>query len=173
MRVSPDGSAVTIERSARHVGGRWLVGPPKTDAGIRTVILPAFVAAAVEAHLGEQVPPDVEALVFGTSSGNFLARSNFGATFRQAVEACGLPPVRVHELRHTGATLAAATGASTAELMHRLGHAPPTAALVYQHAVAHRDAEIARALDALATGGGEVVPIQSARAASRRRGGSR
>ena len=171
--VSPDGSAVTIERSARHVGGRWLVGPPKTDAGIRTVILPAFVAAAVEAaHLGGKVPADVEALVFGTASGNFLARSNFGATSRRAVEVCGLPPVRVHELRHTGATLAAATGASTAELMHRLGHASPAAALVYQHAVAHRDAEIARALDALATGG-EVVPIQAARGTSRKRAGAR
>lgn len=170
--VSPDGASVTVERSARHVGGRWLIGPPKTDAGIRTVFLPAFVAAALEAHLGEHVPKDDNSLVFGTASGNFLARSNFGATFRRAVQACGLPPVRVHELRHTGATLAAATGASTAELMHRLGHASPAAALVYQHDVADRDAEIARALDALVTGG-DVVPIQAARGASRARAGAR
>jgi hypothetical protein len=50
--------------------------------------------------------------------------------------------------------------------MHRLGHASPAAALVYQHAVAHRDAEIARALDALGSGG-EVVPIRSAAGRSR------
>jgi len=70
--------------------------------------------------------------------------------FQRAADACKLPPVRVHELRHTGATLAASTGASTAELMHRLGHATPAAALIYQHATAYRDGEIARALDALA-----------------------
>jgi integrase len=51
-------------------------------------------------------------------------------------------------LRHTGATLAAATGATTKELMRRLGHSSPAAALVYQHAADDRDGEIARALDA-------------------------
>jgi integrase len=131
------------------------------------------VAEAVAVHLGEHVPPDSEALAFGTSTGNFVARSNFGATFRRAVKACGLSPVRVHELRHTGATLAAATGASTAELMHRLGHASPAAALVYQHAVAHRDEEIARALDTLATGGGDIIPIRSGKTSARKRARAR
>ena len=44
--VSPDGSTVTVARSVRYVGGRWLVGPPKTDAGIRTVVLPAGLASS-------------------------------------------------------------------------------------------------------------------------------
>jgi Site-specific recombinase XerD len=171
--VSADGTTLNVERSVRHLGGRWLVGPPKSDAGVRTVALPAFVARAVAAHLGEHVTPDSEALAFGTSTGNFLARSNFGTTFRRAVKACGLPPVRVHELRHTGATLAAATGASTAELMHRLGHASPAAALVYQHAVAHRDEEIARALNTLATGGGKIIPIRSRPTSARKRARAR
>ncbi|MDP9431112.1 MAG: tyrosine-type recombinase/integrase, partial [Actinomycetota bacterium] len=84
--------------------------------------------------------------------------------FRRAVEAVGLPPVRPHELRHTGATLAAATGATTKELMRRMGHATPAAALIYQHAADHRDEEIARALDGI-LGTAEVVPIQAARRA--------
>jgi integrase len=51
-----------------------------------------------------------------------------------------------HDLRHTGNTLAAATGASTAELMARMGHASPRAALIYQHATVERDQAIAAAL---------------------------
>jgi integrase len=51
--------------------------------------------------------------------------------------------------RHTGATLAAATGATTKELTRRLGHSSPAAALLYQHAADDRDADIARALDAM------------------------
>ena len=51
-----------------------------------------------------------------------------------------------HDLRHTGNTLAAATGASTAELMARMGHASPRAALIYQHATEDRDQAIALAL---------------------------
>ena len=54
-----------------------------------------------------------------------------------------------HDLRHTGNTLAAATGASTKELMARMGHASPRAALIYQHATRERDQAIANAFDAL------------------------
>jgi integrase len=89
-----------------------------------------------------------DALLFGTSSAGYLARSNWNSTFRRAADAVGLPTVRPHELRHTGATLAAATGASTKELMRRLGHSSPAAALLYQHAADDRDVEIARALEA-------------------------
>lgn len=160
--VSEDGTTVRVERNVRHVGGRWLVGPPKTDAGRRTVALPASVAATLAGHLAKHVPASGEALVFGTSTGNYVARANFAQTWQRAVTSCGLPPVRVHELRHTGATLAAATGASTAELMHRLGHASPAAALVYQHASTERDSDIARALDGL-MGGATVTPIRPAR----------
>ncbi len=52
-----------------------------------------------------------------------------------------------HDLRHTGLTLAAATGATTAELMRRAGHASPDAALRYQHATLERDALLASKLD--------------------------
>ena len=46
------------------------------------------------------------------------------------------------------------------ELMHRLGHASPAAALIYQHAVSERDSEIARALDAKVTGEVASLPEQ-------------
>jgi integrase len=89
--------------------------------------------------------------VFGTATGNFLARQNFNATFKRAVERCELPAVRVHELRHTGATLAAQAGATTKELMSRFGHSSSAAALGYQHATQGRDRELARALDDFVT----------------------
>ena len=54
--------------------------------------------------------------------------------------------LRFHDLRHTGNTLAAATGASTRELMARMGHASTRAAMIYQHATDDRDQAIARAL---------------------------
>ncbi len=143
------GGRLRIERSVRRVEGRWVVGEPKTDAGHRTVTLPAGIAAVLEDHLEKHVPAPPESLLFSTSSGGYLARSNWNSTFRRAADAIGLPAVRPHELRHTGATLAAATGATTKELMRRLGHSSPAAALLYQHAADDRDAEIARALDAM------------------------
>jgi integrase len=59
----------------------------------------------------------------------------------------GLPErLHFHDLRHTGNTLAAATGASTKELMARMGHSSVRAALIYQHASHERDAVIADSL---------------------------
>ena len=130
----------------RRVGPKWVVGEPKTDAGHRTVTLPTAIAAVLEDHLKKHVGTSSETLLFSTSSGGYLARSNWNSTFRRAADAIGLPAVRPHELRHTGATLAAATGATTKELMRRLGHSSPAAALLYQHAADDRDATIARAL---------------------------
>ena len=57
--------------------------------------------------------------------------------------------ITLPDLRHAGATVAAWTGASTKELMARLGHSTPRAALRYQHAAKHRDREIAERLDEL------------------------
>ncbi|MGQ0843170.1 MAG: tyrosine-type recombinase/integrase [Sporichthyaceae bacterium] len=166
--VQDASGTLRVERSVRYLGGRWLVGEPKTEAGRRTVALPATIAEALAVHLQRFVADDGEALVFGTSTGNYLARSNWNLTFRRAAESIGLPAVRPHELRHTGATLAAGTGATTKELMRRMGHSSPAAALIYQHAVDERDGEIARALDAV-LGPATVVPSTSARPTRRAR----
>lgn len=124
--VTRDGKLIAVGRSVRYLQGEWVLGPPKSEAGRRTVALPEFVADEMVRHLDEHVAADDDGLVFGTRSGHFLNDANSGSAFRRAVARCGRPPVRVHELRHTGATLAAATGASTAELMRRFGHSSPT-----------------------------------------------
>jgi Phage integrase family len=61
----------------------------------------------------------------------------------------GLDGLRFHDLRHTAATLAAAAGATTKELMERIGHTSPAVALRYQHVMANRQRAIAAALDGL------------------------
>ena len=68
---------------------------------------------------------------------------------------------RTHDLRHTGGTLSAATGATLKELMARLGHSSVRAAMIYQHATRDRDQAIAKALGTFvrdARGGKEDAP---------------
>jgi len=70
---------------------------------------------------------------------------------RIAVNPCraaGRPNLRFHDLRHTGATMAAQSGTTLKELMDRLGHTTPKAALVYQHTASDRDQLIAERLSA-------------------------
>ncbi len=63
-----------------------------------------------------------------------------------------------HDLRHTGNTLASTAGASTRELMTRMGHSSSRAALIYQHMTSDRDRAIADRLGAMIRGGGGVAP---------------
>jgi integrase len=58
------------------------------------------------------------------------------------------PGLHFHDLRHTGNVLAARTGASLRDLMQRMGHDSPAAALIYQHAISGADRAIADAVSA-------------------------
>lgn len=129
--------------------GTRVVGPPKSAAGTRTVAVPSVILDLVRAHLDKYAGAGPEALVFTGAKGAELRRSNFqrAVSWEQTVAKVGLPAgFHFHDLRHTGNTLAAASGASTRELMHRMGHASMRAALIYQHATSERDREIADAL---------------------------
>lgn len=136
--------------------GREL-GPPKTDAGRRIVHLPPHLMAELVGHHNRLVGPAAEAWLFCGPLGAPLARRNFTSHWTRARAEAGLPSVRFHDLRHLSATLAATTGASTRELMARMGHSSPRAALVYQHATTDRDQAVAKAMSALAVPGSRPV----------------
>jgi integrase len=163
-------AVVRIRRGViRADGGERLVKGPKSEAGKRTVNIPPHLMAAVKAHLSAHVAASRDALVFPAASGGHMAPSALYAVFYPARERAGRPDLRFHDLRHTGAVLAAATGASLAELMARLGHSTVSAAMRYQHAAADRDKVIAAALSELAAG--TVTPISSAGGKRSRRTG--
>lgn len=81
--------------------------------------------------------------MFPAVGGGHLATATLKRHFFKARAAAGRPDLRFHDLRHTGAVLAAATGATLAELMARLGHTTPAAAMRYQHAAQGADKRIA------------------------------
>lgn len=129
--------------------GTLVVGPPKTAAGVRTVALPGPLVPELEAHLAAYCAPGPGALVFTGEKGGPLRDHVWQAKWAAARRALDVPGLHFHDLRHVANTLTAATGASTRELMHRMGHASPAAALRYQHATRDRDAAIAAALGRL------------------------
>ena len=82
--------------------------------------------------------------MFTSTEGGLLRRSNFNRrVWQPATRAADVERLRFHDLRHTSATLSIAAGASTRELMARMGHSSPAAALRYQHVLAGRDTAIA------------------------------
>lgn len=164
--VDLEGGIIHVTRTAVRSGGTKTTGPPKTDAGRRTVAMPRAVVEALTKHLLEFPVANREALLFPGRDGAQLAHSAlyglparterrgghvyrkepFG--FMRAREVIGKPGLHWHDLRRTAATLGAQAGATVREMQSRLGHSTPNMALYYQGATAERDRRIADGLQA-------------------------
>ena len=143
---------IRVRRGAVRADGQVIIGTPKSEAGIRDVAIPPHLIPMLKDHLNKNITGGKEGLLFPAAHGGTLAPSTLYKSFYPARDKAGRPDLRWHDLRHTGAVLAAQTGATLAELMGRLGHSTPSATLRYQHAAEGRDAQIAQRLSALATG---------------------
>ncbi|MCG7597844.1 tyrosine-type recombinase/integrase [Mycobacterium sp. PSTR-4-N] len=146
-----DGNVIRVRRAVVRVAGEMVVTTPKSAAGSRDVAIPPHLLPLVEQHLTQHTGAGRDALLFPAVNGGHMQPSSLYRYFYPAREAARRPDLRFHDLRHTGATLAAQTGATLAELMGRLGHSTVSAALRYQHVAADRDAQIAAALSRMAS----------------------
>lgn len=132
-----------------------VIGRPKSAAGTRVVAVPPHLMPAIVEHLQRHVGSSAQSLLFPHSPAEPDRHFTHGWFYKRfhmpARKAAGRPDLRFHDLRHTGAVFAAQTGATLAELMSRLGHSTPQAALRYQHAARGRDEQIAVLLSEMAT----------------------
>lgn len=144
--LNRDCSVLRVHRAVTYRSGNFYVGEPKTAAGVRDVAVPPHIRPILKAHLRDHVGRESNALLFPGDGGGHLRADQYRTHWEKARAAIGKPKLRVHDLRHVGAVLAAQSGATTAELMHRLGHSTPQMALVYQHVGEGRDAAIAEAM---------------------------
>jgi integrase len=156
--VDLDARLVNVRRGVTRADGEVFIGTPKSDAGRRPVSIPPHLMPLVDDHLTEHVGAGARALLFPARHGGSMAPSSLYRVWYPAREAAGRPDLRFHDLRHTGGTLAAATGATLADLMARLGHSTPAAAMVYQHSVEGRDRAIADAMSGFVDG--NVIPLR-------------
>jgi integrase len=148
--VDLEAGIIRVRRGVvRGDAGRVVKGP-KSDAGRRDVHIPPHLLPQVAEHLAGHTGPGGDALLFPAARGGQLGPSSLYAVYGPARAAAGREDLRFHDLRHTGAVLAAAAGATLAELMARLGHSTVSSAMIYQHAAADRDKALADALSQLA-----------------------
>ena len=158
-----------VEQQIVAVAGLSHVGPPKSARGRRTVALPSRVSRALTAHAHRQTGERAGAgpgwvdtgLVFTTACGEALIPGSVSRCFDRLVAQAALPAIRLHDLRHTSASLGLDAGESLLEVSRRLGHSSiAITADVYSHvpsATAHRSAQrlddlITQALPALPRG---------------------
>lgn len=149
-----------VRRGVTRTKGQWHVSTPKGGVA-RTVDIPSNIADAVKEHVADLAPDELLFPAPGPRGGYMLAPT-FGKMFRRAAAAIGRTDVRVHDLRHFGATRFAMAGASLPELMDYTGHKTVSAVQVYFNVARGRRRELTDRMAAMATVG-NVVPIEAAK----------
>ncbi len=154
-------SSLSVRRSATVVDGKLQIVAPKTTAGRRLVVLDTTTVEILGEHLDNSVG---SVWVFPGERAGPVNPASFSATFDRLVARAGVPRIRVHDLRHTYATIALRAGVHPAVVSERLGHSSIAITVdLYSHVVPslHREAAgaVARLIlagaDRPARGGGD------------------
>jgi integrase len=130
-----------------RTNGRRAPSETKSDAGVRAVVLPAFLHKEVKQHLAWFAEKGPDGLFFVGEKGAPFRRTSFGRKWRRARAAAGFPEgFRFYDLRHTGHTLSTRSGETLKDTMVRAGQSSENAALIYQHSDQERQRDVAAGL---------------------------
>ena len=161
--VDLDGGSLVILHQLQRVDGVWRLVPPKSRQSRRSLPLTplarqALVRQREQQEEWRQAPGWVGnawSLVFTTTIGTPLDQRNVNRVFAQLSEQARVPRIRIHDLRHTAATLALEAGADLKTVSALLGHSQLSVTADYYAHVSRRLAEDALTrLDRLLAGAG-------------------
>ena len=164
-RVAVLSRKLHIAESVSEVQGGLVYGTPKSGRD-RWVHIPAFLADDLGHQLGEE-SEDGNSLVFTTPSGKPLRNSNFrNRVWKPTLERAGLPTyLRVHDLRHTAASLMIAEGAPITLVQRQLGHSSVVVTQRYSHLYPSQGEDLgARLNDRVQTARGVGVGLDTEKA---------
>ena len=155
--VDLDGGTAQIVRTRVVVDGRAIDSTPKTAAGRRSIPLDATLLRLLRAHRSRQGAEKLAAGIAYEDSGwifcDALGRAyhpdHFSARFEALRAQHGLPAIRLHDLRHTAASIMLASGVPVKVVSELMGHASPTITLsIYAHVLPGMAEEAGAALSA-------------------------
>jgi integrase len=157
-----DSGEMHVRRAAGWVNGQRVVETPKTRAGARTISLDSDTVTVLKGHRKRTVAERLamgeayidQGWVFVEPDGDPVNPRNVTMTFVRRSRRLGLPAIRLHDLRHSWATLALRAGVNPKVVQERLGHTNISVTLgIYSHVSADTHREAADAVAALVTRG--------------------
>jgi integrase len=169
--VDVEGREVHIQRAlARGLERNRELAAPKTTASRRHIRLTEYAVNALRRHRARQAEERLALgaawasggegdLVFTNTVGNALDPTNLTrSAFKPLIERAQVPTIRIHDLRHTAATLLLKQGIGIKVVTEMLGHSDVAITLrIYAHVLPDMQAQAAAALDALFGGANEAL----------------
>lgn len=165
--IDLDEARLSVRRSLVSVGYAVRISEPKTRRGRRQIALDKTTVSALLGHRRRQMqerlswgPAWVDSgFVFTKEDGTPLHPDRFTKLFAQRVKSSGLPRIRLHDLRHTHATLALQAGRHPKVVSERLGHANVSITLdVYRDVIPAMQKEAADLVAELVFGDSRQIP---------------
>ena len=156
-----DAGRASIRRTLIAIGYELHVSTPKTAKGNRQIALDPRTVEALKAHRKAQVTEQLamgehyqdNGLVFARPDGTPIHPDRVSKMFNRHVACSGLRRIRLHDLRHTHATIALRAGIHPKVVSERLGHGSITITLdTYSHAIPAMQEEAAETVAALVNG---------------------
>ena len=154
LDVDLDEGFLSVRQTRVSVDYDVAIGTPKTERGNRTIALDPATVTGLREHRTRQLEERLAwgpawtdtGLVFTREDGTDIHPQRLSQWFRRLVSSSGLPPIRLHDVRHSYATALIKAGQPIKVVSQRIGHASPTITMsIYQHVLPSDDVEAAAA----------------------------
>lgn len=152
-----EGKCLYVRHTTGRIGKMGIVEKrPKTKSGLRKILLPEFVIAALRREQARQEKRKVDlgpkwknsGYVFPNGHGGFLQESNLDDYYKRLLQRAGLPDIRFHDLRHSAATLLLSMGVNPKVVQEMLGHSSIMTTLnIYGHVLPSMQQDARQKLD--------------------------
>ncbi len=142
--IDPARNTLSINKTYHLIGGEGIVTTPKTEKANRTIALPPFLSGLLLAHEQRIYRPEPNTRLFITS------HSSYARQLEEHARRANVKRIRLHDLRHSHASLLIELGFSALLVSERLGHENVSTTLnIYSHLFPSRQAEVADRLENL------------------------
>lgn len=142
--VDQESGFLTVNKTFHAINGKKVVTTPKTEKSNRTISVPPFLLDCIRRHISRLYDPDGSTRLF-TMSYAIYSR-HMGAHAEKA----GVRKIRLHDLRHSHASLLIEMGFSALLVSERLGHENVSTTLdIYSHLFPSKQSEVADRLEKL------------------------
>lgn len=138
-------NTITVTKTLSRTATGYVIAPPKTPKSRRTVTIPCKASAVLNAYIATLYEPQPRDTIFIGLNGNHLAY-----VIKLAAAGADVKKIRVHDLRHSHASLLINNGANIKAVSERLGHDDIKTTLnTYGHLYKNQDNALAAMLDKL------------------------
>lgn len=135
---------IAVNKTFHKIKGEDVVTTPKTEKSIRDIYIPAFLVECLQAYIERIYAADSETRLFP------MAHSSYGKKLNSRAAMAGVKKIRVHDLRHSHASLLIELGFSALLISERLGHESVTTTLnIYAHLFPSKQSEVVDKLQKL------------------------